>query len=168
MFKKISEFFKIIGIVLKYGEKGLLKDPLTGLYNRLILSEIINRELWKSERHNTPFSIILIDMDDLKMINDTKGHLEGDKALIEVSLAIKKGLRKTDIAGRWGGDEFLIALPYTSKQGAELLLQRIKKHMPFNISAGISEREQGITIQEMIGIADKAMYLEKKAKKSLN
>ena len=94
--------------------------------------------------------------------------MEGDKALIEVSSTIKKNLRKTDIAGRWGGDEFLIALPYTSKQGAELLLQRIKKHILLGISAGISERKQGITIQEMIGIADKAMYLEKKAKKSLN
>lgn len=168
MFKKISEFFKIIGIVLKYGEKGLLKDPLTGLYNRLILNEIMNRELWESERHNTSFSIILIDLDNLKIINDKKGHLEGDKALIEVSSTIKKNLRKTDIAGRWGGDEFLIALPYTSKQGAELLLQRIKKHILLGISAGISESKKGITIQEMIDIADKEMYSEKKAKKSFN
>ncbi|MDD3488043.1 MAG: GGDEF domain-containing protein [Candidatus Pacebacteria bacterium] len=168
MFKKISEFFKIIGIVLKYGEKGLLKDPLTGLYNRLILNEIMNRELWESERHNTPFSIILIDLDNLKIINDKKGHLEGDKALIEVSSTIKKNLRKTDIAGRWGGDEFLIALPYTSKRGAELLLQRIKKHILLGISAGISESKKGITIQEMIDIADKEMYSEKKAKKSFN
>jgi len=161
MIKKIAKFFKITRLVLKYGEEAFVKDPLTGLYNRFISSEIINKKLCESERYNLSLCIILLDVDKLKQINDTKGHLEGDKALTQVAFAIKKNIRKSDIACRWGGDEFLIMLFHTQRQGAEQFLKRIREQTSIGVSAGISEWKKGITMEQMIAIADKEMYKKK-------
>lgn len=164
MIKKIIKFFRAILLVFKYGEEALLKDPLTRLYNRLVSNELMRREIWKSERNDNSFCIILLDVDGLKKINDTKGHLEGDKALSQIASIIKKNLRKVDIASRWGGDEFLLMLINTQKQGAKQFLERIKEQVSFGVSVGISEWKKGISIEEMIEIADKEMYKEKNKK----
>lgn len=162
--KKIKELLRAIKLVLKYGEEGILKDPLTGFYNRLITNDLMNRELIKSERYNNPFSIILLDTDKLKEINDTKGHLEGDKAISKIASVIKKNIRKTDIACRWGGDEFLLLLVNTSKEKAEILIKRIKEQSIFQFSYGISQWEKGMNIEEIIKIADAEMYKDKNKK----
>ena len=158
--KKLKEFLRAIKLVLKYGEEELLKDHLTGFYNRLITNDLMNRELLKSERYNSPFCIILLDIDKLKKINDTLGHLKGDEVISEIASVIKKNIRKTDIACRWGGDEFLL-LVNAPKEKAKLLMQRIKTQSKHKFSCGISEWKKGTTINEMFKKADAEMYKEK-------
>ena len=158
--KKLKEFLRAIKLVLKYGEEELLKDHLTGFYNRLITNDLMNRELLKSERYNSPFCIILLDIDKLKKINDTLGHLKGDEVISEIASVIKKNIRKTDIACRWGGDEFLL-LVNAPKEKAKLIMQSIKTQSKHNFSCGISEWKKGTTINEMFKKADAEMYKEK-------
>ena len=90
-----------------------IKDPLTGLYNRNFLNEVIKREAAWAARTSSPLSFLMLDIDSFKQVNDTLGHSVGDHILKEAATLIKKNLRETDYLFRWGGDEFLIILPNT-------------------------------------------------------
>ena len=101
-------------------------DSLTGLCNRRALTEMLQYEIDRAQRYDTDLSLILCDLDRFKSINDTYGHAAGDDALQAVSEALKISLRKTDILGRYGGDEFMIVLPETSLAGAKMLAEKVR------------------------------------------
>ena len=155
------------------------RDALTGLYNkRYILNDLENHSRI-ARRNGRVFSIILIDIDDFKRINDRHGHLAGDEYLKQIARLFCRSLRDQDIAGRVGGEEFLIILPETAIEGAFQLAVRMRKNveefaLPFQgseirttISAGVCQFENAIRdAQEFLGLADQALYEAKKAEKN--
>jgi len=102
-----------------------ITDPLTGLFNRHKLSEALEIEVERAVRYSRPVSLIMMDMDDLKGVNDTQGHVGGDAVLQQVAEAIRGNVRRLDLPTRFGGDEFLVLLPETTLEDAERVADRI-------------------------------------------
>jgi len=152
-------------------EEIAITDELTSLYNRRHLLSRFDEEFTKASRLNSPLGCIMIDIDNFKYINDTFGHLTGDKILKGVSLIIRSSIRAYDIAGRFGGEEFLIILPETKSDGtktvAEKILKTIKEATFLNdlritISAGIANlTKDDDSLDSLIKRADDAMYKAK-------
>ena len=146
------------------------KDELTQIYNRAKFKTILATCLRNAKIHNTPFTIILIDIDHFKKVNDTYGHDAGDKVLIQVSSLLKSLLRSQDSFARWGGEEFII-LSHSSTLGeAHKLAERLRQSIEifsFDIvkhitcSFGISQYETDDTIDSVIKRADNALYRAK-------
>lgn len=145
-----------------------IRDEVTGLYNRNYL-EFIKREALPINMDKY-LSLILIDVDNLKMLNDTYGHLAGDKVIRIVGQAIKKGIRQKDLGIRFGGDEFIILLPTKDKMATEKVVTRIretihemaKKHkIDIEVSVGIASSNNTFSIEEMIRMADIQLYEQK-------
>lgn len=107
-------------------EKLYITDKLTGLYNRHKLDTVLEHEESRHTRYNQSFGIILIDIDNFKHVNDTYGHLEGDRVLAEIASILKNNIRKTDTLGRWGGEEFLIIVPQSNKENLLELSTKLK------------------------------------------
>lgn len=150
-------------------------DELTGLYNRRYLIEKLQQQLDTQKRYHTPVSVVLIDIDHFKVINDTHGHHAGDNVLVGFAQLLKNRLRKTDIFSRFGGEEFIIIMPYTSvvsaKELVEILLKECQQS-PFEFntnctgrvtfSAGISQiLDQDKDVSDVLTRADDAMYRAK-------
>ncbi len=143
-----------------------LHDSLTGLYNRLFFEEEFKR--LDTERQ-LPTCLILADVNGLKLINDSRGHKEGDKALQKISQILNKSCREEDIIARWGGDEFLILLPQTSEKEGQNICQRIKENCsrenpgyPISLSLGLAIKEQkGEKLASLFKIAEDRMYDQK-------
>ena len=151
-----------------------VRDPLTGLYNRRYLNETLTREMGRTERENDALSIIIADIDHFKMINDTYGHQVGDQFLIEIANVMGKYTRDSDIACRYGGEEFLLVLPGISNdfavkraeeirlKCADLIIQHDGKELLVTMSFGVATYpDHGQTANEIIIKADKAMYHSK-------
>lgn len=143
-------------------------DHLTQIYNRYFFNSFLRQEADRSERYKIPLSMLIIDIDFFKKVNDTYGHLAGDKVLIELADILRERSRKIDIPARWGGEEFVILLPETSLEGAvifgERLRERIEEHdFPevgkLTVSVGAAQLD-GNEIG-MIENADKALYYAK-------
>lgn len=151
-------------------EEMIVTDFLTKMFNRQKVERDINIEVSRYERYKRPFSIILLDIDKFKSINDTYGHNAGDAVLIDLARILKSSVRKIDIPGRWGGEEFLIFCPETDLDGtrvvAENLRQKIESHT-FEIdrkvtsSFGVAEYKEGEVTKDFIRRADDALYLAK-------
>jgi len=151
-------------------------DGLTGIYNRQYFLQMAAEECEKAERYRQPLCIVMIDLDKFKSINDTFGHLDGDEVLRYFGRVLLQDLRKFDVAGRYGGDEFVVVLPNTDMPMAGQILQRIMNaiqnpiqlpdHPPLRIaiSYGITQMQDGDTLEALIKNADKAMYLMKRTK----
>lgn len=146
-------------------------DILTGLYNRLKFDEIIMREIACVARHNIPFSLIYLDIDFFKKINDTYGHDVGDVILKEISEIIRKTIRVSDYPFRWGGEEFIIICPSTPMEDAKVLAERLREGVEkalfvaggkTTISIGVTQYCVGETVDEMIKRGDSALYQAKK------
>jgi diguanylate cyclase (GGDEF)-like protein len=105
-------------------------DPLTGLYNARGLLARVETELARCRRYHQPVALLLVDLDGLKQINDRYGHQAGDTALVRLAEVIRSQLRETDVAARWGGDEFAILAPQTSHASALALAERIRVRVP--------------------------------------
>ncbi len=103
-----------------------ITDSLTGLNNRVKIDEAIQEQLDRFERYRTPFSLLMLDIDHFKRINDRCGHQEGDKVLVLIARLLKEGIRKTDVVGRWGGEEFMVVLPETELAGALELAEKLR------------------------------------------
>jgi diguanylate cyclase (GGDEF)-like protein len=101
-------------------------DALTGIYNRRALTAYLEHECLRSRRYGSPLSVLLVDVDQLKRVNDLLGHAAGDQAIRSFAAAITRTLRATDIGGRWGGDEFLIIAPATARAAAAALAERLQ------------------------------------------
>lgn len=125
-----------------------ITDPLTGLYNRRFLREELTREISRSKRSKSSFSIIISDIDNFKNFNDEFGHIEGDNLLIHVSDIMKSEVRQVDIVARFGGEEFAIVLPSASKTEAAKVAERIGKKIEVS-----SEKNFGKKVTMTFGIA---------------
>lgn len=151
-------------------------DPLTGTFNRREFTAIAEREALRSSRYHHSLSILMLDLDHFKRLNDTYGHAAGDKALQRFTMICANALRNVDVFGRWGGEEFVALLPETDIQGATIIAERLRKltsdnvltfndhKISFTISIGIAEFKDGeVTIDQALSRADSAVYDAKKA-----
>ncbi|WP_102505201.1 GGDEF domain-containing protein [Salinivibrio kushneri] len=150
-------------------------DPLTGIYNRRMLLQLAMRALAVSEERHSPFSVLLLDLDKFKRINDKWGHYAGDVVLQSFTRTVQERLRKADIFGRFGGEEFIVFLPKcngeVTAQIAERLLGEIREmdvyidesHTPLKVTAsiGLSTLQPGDTLSSLIERADSALYQAK-------
>jgi len=125
------------------------RDHLTGVYNRRFLSEVGEREFRRAGRHGHPLSLILFDLDNFKQINDTHGHLAGDKLLKGIAEVCQEATRQEDILARYGGDEFVILCLDTSREGACDLAERIRSEVE---QAVISYQGQGLEVTASLGV----------------
>ncbi len=150
---------------------GALTDPLTGLWNRRYLDDRLRRELARSARHGAPLSLLLIDLDHLKEINDQGGHGAGDEALKFIADSIRSSARSSDVVARYGGDEFAVLAPSTQAPEAVTLAERIRAAVEqghagarrTTVSIGISDVAQNRAFEsrELIQAADRALYRAK-------
>ncbi|MEE4330279.1 MAG: diguanylate cyclase, partial [Wenzhouxiangella sp.] len=148
-----------------------MTDPLTGLYNRNSLAEFANKISSAANRHDMALSVIVIDLDHFKQVNDRHGHLIGDQVLASVGQALLESCRQEDFAVRFGGEEMLLILPHCSlkdaAERAEQIRARIERLKPAGVevtaSIGVSAKAAGrdIELQHLIRIADKAVYAAK-------
>lgn len=151
-------------------ERISITDPLTQVYNRLYLDKSYNDEVQRTKRYNNSFSIILVDIDHFKEINDTYGHSIGDDILKEIATILKENIRQTDKLGRWGGEEFLIICPQTNVEKARILAENLRTifcHHKFpsvenlTCSFGVSMYDMNAKHDETFIKADKALYIAK-------
>ncbi len=145
-------------------------DRITGLYNRQYFDEIAQREIARSARYGTPLSLVMIDLDNFKHLNDSMGHLAGDMALSEIAGTIRENIRSSDIAARWGGDEFILASPADLEHAISLALKLQELlggldhggYGPVTGSIGVSSFRKGDDINSLTKRVDRAMYEVKK------
>ncbi len=153
---------------------GTTHDNLTGLYNRTYFDETYEQQISLAKRYNTDMSILFLDIDDFKDVNDSYGHFAGDFALQEVARIITKSKRESDIAARYGGEEFVLLMPHTSNIEACILAERIRKEIEltvlffkgisFNltISGGLASFPlNSMEPKDLLFMADSAVYLAK-------
>jgi diguanylate cyclase (GGDEF)-like protein/PAS domain S-box-containing protein len=151
-----------------------IRDPLTQLYNRRFLSETIEHEFHRAQRLSQPLSIVMLDIDHFKVINDTYGHATGDAYLVMLANALQQQIRKSDIVCRYGGEEFLLVLPDTAADVAAQLAEKLRlifadavqviagQEIKTTISMGIaSYPAHGTDYNEIINKADRALYISK-------
>ncbi|MBI3610941.1 MAG: diguanylate cyclase [Nitrospirae bacterium] len=153
-----------------------ITDPLTGLLNRRYFQERMSEEIERSRRHHLPLSLIMIDLDDFKSVNDTLGHLVGDEALKILARCLRNSIRTIDVAARYGGEEFTVILPQTSKTDAYTIAERIctevhRLDLPFvktdqklvlSVSVGLATYpDDAESLEDLIRNADIALYAAK-------
>jgi diguanylate cyclase (GGDEF)-like protein len=165
---KLGEM-KVLQVRAEEFQRMALIDPLTGLCNRRVAEERLAAEAARSQRYGHPLTVVALDLDKFKQINDTYGHLAGDQVLKEFAARLGSVIRMSDIASRMGGDEFLLLLPEcpTSQVGA--LLARLRpmeieyggQKIPVNFSAGWVGYERGETTDQFLERADRTLYAEK-------
>jgi len=156
-----------------------LTDELTGLYNRRGFLSLAEQQLKIAERMNREMLLLYGDLNDLKTINDTYGHLQGDRALIDTAKIFKETFRESDIIARIGGDEFAVLTERKEDSNAEVLISRLKQNIdaynekesrPYKIGISIgiflSDPKRSYTIEQLIAEADTNMYEQKREKQS--
>jgi diguanylate cyclase (GGDEF)-like protein len=145
-------------------------DHLTEMYNRRKITELFDNEYIRYKRYRYPLSIILVDIDFFKKINDKYGHNQGDITLKEIASILKTEIRESDHVGRWGGEEFLVICPETDIDGAYTLAEKLRKTINeykfTNVghrtaSFGVTTCTDDCTFENMINRADKALYTAK-------
>jgi diguanylate cyclase (GGDEF)-like protein len=165
---------------LQRAEAVSVTDDLTGLYNSRYLNLVLRRESKRASRSGRPLSLLFLDLDGFKQVNDTYGHLAGSKALVEASAIIRGSARETDVAARFGGDEFSVVLPETGREGAMSVAERIRDRISaceFLASDGLSVHltasigvatlpDVAASAEELLRAADVAMYRVKDAGKN--
>ena len=155
-------------------EQQALVDGLTGVANRRRCGEALSAEVARAERHGTPLAIVLADLDDFKNVNDAHGHAAGDSVLCEFASVLHETLRESDLAGRWGGEEFLLLLPGTDATGAAQLADRVRMafseqtllngngaELAVTCSFGVAQHRPGEDEEDLFAAADRALYSAK-------
>jgi diguanylate cyclase (GGDEF)-like protein len=149
-------------------EAEALTDPLTGLYNRRGWDQLLSAEESRCRRYGHPASVISVDLDDLKQVNDAGGHASGDELLLKAAQTIRTALRQQDIVARVGGDEFSILAVEADGQGASALLIRMRTQLSaagIRASLGYATRHPAFGLRHAWQEADRAMYICKRANK---
>ena len=152
-------------------------DELTALYNRRSATERIEIEMARTGRTSRPFAIVMVDVDDFKAINDERGHESGDEVLRRLAELLRRHVRSQDVVARWGGDEFLLILPETSREGAMVLAEKLRRSVAaeaegggcdvrFTVTLGISVYDKLGAASESIRGADEALLEGKRAGKN--
>jgi len=148
-------------------------DPLTGLLNRRAFMSILSAEIDRCRRYQLPLSFLLLDVDHFKSVNDTYGHSTGDGVLTQIGAYLQSMLRSSDSAGRWGGEEFVIALKNTELAGAKVVGDRLTRAIPelavpidggvlrVTASVGLASLGEGESVESLIERSDQAMYAAK-------
>lgn len=155
----------------------VIKDPLTGLYNRRHMESVLEKEMLDAQRNNTPLSLVMLDVDNFKLYNDTNGHPAGDEVLASIGKILTGLLRQCDTVIRYGGEEFLVILPQTGPDGASNVAEKIRRtieEFPFlhresqpggkvTVSLGVASfPDHSFNAAELVELADKAMYRAKR------
>ncbi len=152
-----------------------LKDPVSGTNNRTAMEATLNREVDLAHRHKCDLSIILLDIDHFKRVNDTYGHVAGDMVLRELGRCLIDCVRRSDMVFRYGGEEFVVVLSNTDIGGATLLGHRIRESveardfkysdvsMPISVSIGVADLAENYGPEEILQLADKALYQAKRS-----
>src|SRR6267378_2543246 len=148
-------------------------DPLTGLYNRRFAMQRLAAEVARSERRGHPLTVLTLDLNDFKQINDMHGHPAGDQVLQEFASHLNRVIRGSDLAVRLGGDEFLVLLPECTLEQLQLVLGRLGSlevdwqglRLPVTFSAGWKQYQMGDRPEELLARADRALYASKRAGK---
>ncbi len=158
--------------VLKEAEEAAMQDSLTGAFNRRYMDIFLKKEVNRCNRYNKSFSIMLLDVDDFKKLNDRFGHVAGDDVLAEISEIMRHTIREEDVLCRYGGEEFLIIMPETTKEKASALYDRIQKkiissklYSIYNVtlSAGAANyMGNASNLMDLIRFADKCLYEAKR------
>lgn len=153
-------------------------DGLTGLVNHKTFYEILEKELWRTRRYGGQISLIMVDIDNLKEINDAFGHRAGDKVIKEVSTRVKECIRQIDTAARYGGDEFAVILLNTSLADASVVAKRMvdavansptrwnKEQIQLSISVGLGQYNEDTSPEDITSRSDQALYAAKQAGKN--
>lgn len=167
-------------LTLRRVEALSVTDDLTQLYNSRYLNQVLRREAKRASRSGRPLSLLFMDLDGFKGVNDTHGHLAGSRALVEAAAVIRGSARETDVAARFGGDEFAIILPDTGSEGAVSVADRVRERIaahPFLAGNGLNLRltasigvatlpDVAASAEELVRAADVAMYRIKEAGKN--
>ncbi len=157
-----------------------ITDSLTGLLNRRYFQERLAEEIERFKRHKLPFSLIMMDIDDFKRLNDTHGHLVGDEALVNITRAVRGSIRAIDVAARYGGEEFTVILPQTSKKAARTMANRIGQAVArtpilstkgdtvhLTMSLGVASfPDDAQALDDLLRHADQALYEAKRRGKN--
>jgi diguanylate cyclase (GGDEF)-like protein len=165
-----------MAMLVEEAQHAATTDPLTGIMNRRALLAALDMEQSRSERHGYPMALMLLDLDHFKAINDERGHATGDQVLTALGRLLSKQARKTDIVGRWGGEEFVVVISGADEKGARIAGERVRlaveemsllddrgKPIPVRASIGIACLEVKDTAEMLIDRADRAMYQAKAA-----
>jgi diguanylate cyclase (GGDEF)-like protein len=167
-------------LLLKRAEALSVTDDLTHLYNSRYLNQVLRRETKRASRSGRPLSLLFIDLDGFKGVNDTHGHLFGSRALVEAAAVIRSSARETDVVSRFGGDEFAIILPDTGGEGAYAVGARVRDKIAaykflsadgldihLTVSIGVATLpDVAASAEELVQAADKAMYAVKDSGKN--
>ena len=160
-----------ISLKSKEFEKQALYDELTKIYNRVKFNEMLDFEVERNKRYGNNLSLIILDLDDFKQINDNFGHLVGDRILVETATVVKNTIRATDITARWGGEEFVVLLSNcdleNARKVADTIREKIKNFFVKNppeitCSLGVAQLKEYDTKESFIHEADKALYRAKR------
>ena len=149
-------------------------DSLTGLYNRRAIVDKLRELINRANRYKEDFSLVMLDIDHFKGVNDRYGHLTGDEVLEKIATLVRRNIRNTDVVGRYGGEEFIIILPQTNLSSAWVIAERIRSIIEnaemkdpagnvftVTVSQGLSEWERGEDADALISCADEALYKAK-------
>jgi len=160
-------------------ERQALVDGLTGIANRRGCEDALSHEIARAGRLGTPLSLVVSDLDDFKAVNDAHGHVVGDDVLREFAAVLRSTLRESDVAGRWGGEEFVLLLPGTEAEGGVQLAERVrtafaersflgrdKAVLHVTCSFGVAQLGSGVGEQELFAAADRALYEAKRRGKN--
>ena len=183
-----TELFRIFILQGEAGIKNLvlfdqvksmaIRDALTGLYNYGYFKEALHYEVEKSRRYKMPLSLLFLDIDDFKQVNDTLGHLKGDKIMRQVAAILKQGIRQADLLCRYGGDEFVMLLSQTPPDQAMVLAERLRQRIAqssmnrqeqrckVTVSIGVAGLRPEMSTEDLIKEADEAHYRAKQAGKN--
>jgi len=167
-------------LLLKRAEALSVTDDLTHLYNSRYLNQVLRRETKRASRSGRPLSLLFIDLDGFKSVNDTHGHLFGSRTLVEAAAVIRGSARETDVVSRFGGDEFALVLPDTGGEGAFAVGERIRERLAAHVflaqdglairltaSVGVATLpDVAASAEELVQAADKAMYQVKDSGKN--
>ena len=161
-------------LLYRVATRSALRDPLTETGNRIAMDQTLQREIDMARRHLNPLSLLMLDIDHFKRVNDTHGHAVGDKVLRAVAASIKGQLRNVDMVFRFGGEEFLILLSNTSREAAAIVGERLRQaaqtqeywaddiRIDLTVSLGCSTLLAGESAESLLRRADSALYVAKR------